>query len=173
MQDVRQALRGIRREPGFAAVAALIMALGIGANTAVFTVVSPLLIRPLPFAQPERLAWIETQAADQGSLSARTLQVAMFEELQRRNRSFTSLTAYFAFYDYASYKLTGRGEPEKLQGVNLAVNFFDTLGVRPRLGRGFTEADGVRNAPNTVVLSYSYWARRLNADPRSSARSSR
>ncbi|MCC6535978.1 MAG: ABC transporter permease [Bryobacterales bacterium] len=164
-QDVRQALRGIRREPGFAAVAMLIMALGIGANTAVFTVVSPLLLRPLPFAEPQRLAWIETQAADQGSLSARTLQVAMFEELQRRNRSFSSLTAYFPFYDYASYKLTGRGEPEKLQGVNLAVNFFDTLGVRPRLGRGFTEADGVRNAPNTVVLSYRYWVRRLNADP--------
>lgn len=162
--DIRYALRGIRRAPGFAAITVAIIAIGIGANTAVFSVVSPLLLRPLPFADPHRLVWIE-KAAPEGNLSSRTFQVAMLESLARENRSFESLTAYFPFYTYSNYTLTGRGDAEKLNAVDVAPNFFSTLGVRPLLGRAFRAEDGQTNAAPVAMLSYAYWQRRFASDP--------
>jgi predicted permease len=163
-RDVRQALRGFRREPGFTLVALLILALGIGANTAVFSVVNPLLLRPLPFADPDGLVWV---AGDEGtaSMSSRTFQVGVFEEFQRRSRSFSDWTAYFAFFNYFSYTLTGRGDPERLVAVNVGPRFFELLGIRPAIGRTFTSAELRRNGPKVAILGHALWQRRFAADP--------
>jgi hypothetical protein len=114
-QDVKYALRGFRREPGIAIIAIVILALGIGANTAVFSIVNPLLLRPLPFPNADRLVWIANIGSS--GLSGRTYRVDIFEESRWHARSFEDLTAYFAFFGYGGHTLTGRGEPERLIAV--------------------------------------------------------
>ncbi len=127
LHDLRLALRGLVREPGYSLVAILILAIGIGANTAVFSVVNPLVLKPLPFRDADRLVWIANTGRGEG-LSGKTYRVAAYEELARNNRSFESLTAYFAFFGYFSYTLTGSGEPERLVGVQIAPGFLEQLG---------------------------------------------
>ena len=163
-QDVRHAVRGFRREPGFALIAVLMLALGIGANTAVFSVVNPLLLRPLPFPDADRLVWV---SGDEGtsSLSSRTFQVGVFEELQRHARSFSDWTAYFAFFGYMTSVLTGEGDPEQVAAVPLGPRFFEVLGVAPAIGRTFTKAELQANAPRVAVLGHAFWRRRFAADP--------
>jgi predicted permease len=163
-QDVRYALRGFRREPGFTAAAVLVLALGIGANTAVFSVVNPLLLRPLPFPEPERLVWLQ---GDEGtsSLSSRTYRVAVFEEFQQRLQSLSASTAYFAFFNYFHYTLKGPTEPERVVGVQVGPQFFETLGVRPALGRSFVRAELKSGDAKVAVLTHSLFQRRFSADP--------
>jgi len=120
-QDLRYGLRQLRRNPGFAAISIVILALGIGANTAVFSVVDAVLLRPLPFDQPQSLAWI-AGGDGRGGLSEVSFQVVDFEELQRRNHSFQALTAYMPFFGDSDYTLTGRGEPQGVNGVMVAGN---------------------------------------------------
>ncbi len=129
-KDIRYAVRSFRRDAGFFATAVLIMGLGIGANTAIFSVVNALLFRPLPFQSPERLVWIANTGAE-GGLSSETSRVANYIDWQRLNRSFESLASYFAFFDYGSYNLIGLGEPERLVGVGVSKNFLGFLGVQP------------------------------------------
>ena len=117
LHDFRLALRGLVREPGYSLVAILILAIGIGANTAVFSVVNPLVLKPLPFRDADRLVWIANTGRGEG-LSGKTYRVAAYEELARNNRSFEALTAYFAFFGYISYTMSGSGEPERLVGVH-------------------------------------------------------
>ena len=112
-QDVRYALRTLRRDAGFTTIAVLILALGIGANTAVFSVVDTVLLRPLPFRDASQLVWVEDQEGHEG-LSSATFPVAVFEAMRSRNHSFQDMTAYFAFFGFNDYKLTGRGEPARL-----------------------------------------------------------
>ena len=162
-RDVSYAIRGLRREPGMSLIAIAILALGIGANTAVFSIVNPLLLKPLPFAEPERLVWI----ANTGStgLSGRTYRVDVFEEFQRNTRSFESLTAYFAFFGFTGKTLTGRGEPERLMGVDVAPRFFEVLGVQPASGRLFTAEEHRRSGPRAALLTHGLWQRRFGGDP--------
>src|SRR5215208_3107755 len=124
-EDVRYALRRMRREPGFTAFAVLIAALGVAAATAVYSVTSPLLLRPLPFAEPERLAWVANSG--EGGLSSVTSRVSNLRDYRERARSFEALTGYFAFFDYGSFNLVGDGPPERLVGVGVAQNFLDVL----------------------------------------------
>ena len=131
VQDLRYTLRNLRRDFGFTAIAVLILALGIGANTAVFSVVNGVLLRPLPFRDAGRLVWIGGGTAEEKGLSGVTYEVLAFEEFRRANRSFEDLTAYFAFFGYLDYKLTGYGEPERLVGLDVAENLFPMLGVQP------------------------------------------
>jgi hypothetical protein len=138
--DARAALRRLGREPGFAAFAVLIVALGVAAATAVFSVVSPLLLRPLPFRDPERLVWVAR--GREGGLSSVTSRAANLRDYRESARSFEALTGYHAFFEYQSYTLVGRGAPERLVGVGVAQDFLPVLGVRPLLGRNFTAEEG-------------------------------
>jgi predicted permease len=162
-QDIRFAFRTLRRDRAFTVMAVLILGLGIGANSTVFSVVNTILLRPLPFEAPQRLVWIEGPPQGCG-LSCVTYSVDAFEAYQRANHSLENVTAYFPFYGPSDYKLTGRGEPQPVSGVNVACNFFQTLGVAPMLGRLFTTEECRKNASPAVLLSYLFWKRRLAGD---------
>ncbi|HEX2918228.1 MAG TPA: permease prefix domain 1-containing protein, partial [Edaphobacter sp.] len=136
LQDLRYAVRTLAREKGFAAVAILILALGIGANVVVFSVVNTILLRPLPFYKPDRLVWIAPEHAN--GLSGMTYSVDAFEDLRSMNRSYEDVTGYFAFSTQDNYKLIGHGDPKPVTGIMVAGNFFHVLGVEPALGRLFT-----------------------------------
>jgi len=167
--DIRYALRRIRREPGFAAFAVTIMAIGVAAVTAVFSVMSPLIFRPLPFAQRDRLVWIAGSSG--GGMSAVTSRTSNLRDYRTYNRSFEALTGFFAFFDYGSFNLVGDGPPERLIGVGVAQNFLDVLGVRPRLGRNFTAEESVWGGRHAAILTHGFWTRRFGADPKIVGRS--
>src|ERR1051325_5348371 len=135
LQDLRYTFRTLRRDAGFTTFAVLIVGLGIGASATVFSVVNAVLVRPLPFRDPGRLVWIANH--DTSGLSGQTTQVDHLLDLRARNRSFSDLAAYFAFYGVGDNLLSGRGEPERLSGVPVSENFFQLLGVEPQLGRLF------------------------------------
>jgi predicted permease len=162
-QDLRYTLRTLRRDAGFTTFAVLIVGLGIGAGSMVFSLVNTLLVRPLPFYQPERLVWIANQ--DVGGLSGQTAQVGYLLDLRERNRSFTDLAAYFAFYGVGDTLLTEKGEPERFTNVPVSENFFPLLGVKPILGRLFTADECKWHGPKAVLLSYGLWMRRFAGDP--------
>jgi len=162
-QDARYAFRTLRRDRAFTVMAVIILALGIGANSTVFSVVNTVLLRPLPFQDPQRLVWI--QGPNKGcGLSCETYSADAFEEYEGRNHSLAKLTAYMPFYGPSDYKLTGRGEPLPVSGVLVAANFFETLGVQPALGRLFTADEDVKNGRPAVLLSYFFWRRQLAGD---------
>lgn len=163
-QDARYASRTFRRNPGFALVAVLILALGIGANVAVFTVVNTILLRPLPFHDPQQLAWFAGNNGS-GGLSETTYQVLAYEAYQRSNRSFQELTAFVPYYSLSETKLIGRGEPSPVSFVWVAGNFFQTLGIQPALGRLFTPDESVKGGRPAVLLSYPFWQRQFGANP--------
>src|ERR687891_102191 len=133
LQDLRYTIRVLRRDAGFAAFAILIAGLGIGASVTVFSVVHTLILRPLPFAEPDRLVWIANR--DTSGLSGQTTQVGHMLDLRERTQSLSAIAGYFAFYGVGDHLLTGTGEPERLSGVPVSENFFAVLGVRPELGR--------------------------------------
>ncbi|MGC9950561.1 MAG: ABC transporter permease [Bryobacteraceae bacterium] len=163
LQDLRYTFRTLRRDSGFAAFAVLIVGLGIGASATVFSVVDALLLRPLPFRDPERLVWIANH--DTGGLSGQTTQVGHLLDLREHNRSFADLAGYFAFYGVGDNLLSGHGEPERLSGVPVSENFFQLLGIQPQLGRLFTPAECKWNGPKAVLLSHGLWIRRFGSDP--------
>lgn len=161
--DLKFALRQLGKSPGFTSVALATLAVGIGACTAMFSLVNAVLLKPLPFRDPERLVWIENNG--EGGLSARTTRVDTFNGWREQNKSFESLAAYFAFFDYGRLTLTGTGEPERLRGVAVSDNLLPTLGVLLMHGRNFTAEECRFNAPGTVILSYDFWRRRFATDP--------
>jgi predicted permease len=163
LQDLRYTFRTLWRDRGFAAFATLIVGLGIGSSATVFSVVNTLLLRPLPFREPERLVWIANH--DTSGLSGQTTQVGHLVDLRERNRSFTDVAGYFAFYGVGDNLLSGRGEPERLSGVPVSENFFQVLGVQPQLGRLFTAEECKWHGPKAVLLSHGFWERRFASDP--------
>ncbi len=160
-QDLKHALRGMRRDAGFTAFAILIAGLGIGAGATVFSVVNALLLRPLPFRDPGRLVWI-TNGND-----ATASQTEHYADLRELNRSFSDLAGWSAFYFPGDRQLTGAGEPERITSVPVTGNLFALLGVAPAIGRSFTsqECQGSYAAPPAALLSYNFWRRRFAADP--------
>jgi len=163
LQDVRYTFRTLRNNAGFTTFAILIVGLGIGASSTVFSVVNALLLRPLPFSDPGRLVWIANH--DTSGLSGQTTQVGHFLDLRERNRSFSDIAAYFAFYGVGDNKLTGLGEPERLSGVPVSQNFFPLLGVQPQLGRLFNDEECKYHGRKAVLLSHGLWERRFASDP--------
>jgi predicted permease len=158
-QDLRLALRTLRRAPGFATVAVLCLALGIGANTAVFSVVNAVLLRPPPVAEPDRLVRLweaERRGGGYGSVS-----FPNYRDWAREARAFTGLAAYHG----RSLTLGGAGEPERVQAVAATANVFRVLGVQPLLGRAFAPGEDAPDRPAVVVLSEGIWRRRFGADP--------
>jgi predicted permease len=168
-EDVRYALRRIRREPGFAIFAVLIMALGVAAVTSVFSVMSPLMLRPLPFAKQERLVWVANSR--EGGMSAVTSRTSNLRDYRLYAQSFESLTGFFAFFDYSSFNLVGDGQPERLIGVGVAQNFLPVLGVPLLLGRNFTTEESVWQGRRAVILTHGFWTRRYAGDPKMVGRS--
>ena len=164
LKDLRYSLRTLWRDRGFTAVAVLILSLGIGANVAVFSVIDTILLRPLPFRDPGRLAWLAPNEG-KGGLSDVTYTVDAFEEYQRHNQSFQELTNFQTFYNSISYKLTGYGQPQPVFGVQVAGNFFHTLGVQPALGRLFSTDECRKNGRPVALLSQAFWSRQFAADP--------
>jgi len=162
-QDLRYTFRTLRRDIGFSTFAVLIVGLGIGASSTVFSVVNALLVRPLPFHDPGRLAWVANH--DVSGLSGQTTQVGYLLDLREKSQSFSDLAAYFAFYGVGDNMLTGKGEPERLSGVPVSANFFDVLGVRPQIGRLFNADECKWNGPKATLLSHGLWERRFGSDP--------
>lgn len=163
MSDLRFALRQLRKSPGFALVAIATLALGIGACTAMFSLVNAVLLKPLPFREPNRLVWIENVYG--GGLSGRTSRADVFSGWREQNHSFESLAGYFAFFDYGRQTMTGSGTPERLRNVGVSDNFLPTLGVHPLHGRNFTAEECAWNGPRVALLSYAFWQRRFAGDP--------
>src|ERR1017187_10209316 len=165
MHDLHYTLRTLRKDSGFAAFAILIIALGIGANSTVFSVLDALLVKALPFKDPGRLVWIANRTKIDGDLSGATLQVGRFLDFRQRNTSFADVAGYFAFYGVGDSKLTGNGEPERLSTVPVSQNFFPLLGVQPQVGRQFSADECKWNGPHVVMLSHGLWERRFGSDP--------
>jgi predicted permease len=163
MNHLRYALRVLAKSPGFTLVALLTLALGIGANTAIFSFVNAVLLRPLPFQEPGRLVWIANTG--DGGLSGVTTRVFNFLDWKKMNRSCSDMAAYFAFSYYGGYNLFGSGEPERLSGVSISQNFLDILGVHPALGRGFVDDECRFNGAKAVILTHGFWQRRFASDP--------
>jgi len=159
MQDLRYGARMLLKNPGFTLIAVLTLALGIGANTALFSVVNGVLLRPLAYHDSDRLVWLGHKAAKPNQASA--ISPPTFVDYRNQCQSFENLTALM----YGTgFSLTGDGEPERLQGRRVSANFFDTLGVAPALGRGFLAEEDVEGRNRVVVLSHGLWERRFGAD---------
>jgi len=163
-QDLKYALRTLSRDRGFTLVALVILALAIGANIAVFSVVNTLLLRPLPFPDSRELVWISPLPSDCG-LSCDTYSADAYEELRDQSRVYQGLTGYMAFSTPDNLRLTGRGEPQPATSFEVIGNFFQVLGVQPAMGRLFTP-DEARGGPHPVtMLANAYWRQQFNADP--------
>jgi predicted permease len=164
MQDLRYALRTLRHDRVFTVVAILILGIGIGANIAVFSVVNTILLRPLPFRNPQQLVRI-IERDPKGGESSMTYTVDATREFQQRNHSFQSVSGYFAFTGPDNYKLAGHGQPLPVTGILVAENFFQTLGVEPSLGRMFTAEEFLQHGRPATLLSHSFWKRQFGGDP--------
>jgi putative ABC transport system permease protein len=157
-QDLRFGARMLTRNPAFAVIAILTLALGIGATAAIFSVVNAVLLKPLPWAEPDRavMVWSKWTAFDK-------TWVATGEVVDYRRRA-TTLDGVAAWGD-GQVNLTGDGEPERVAAASVTANTFAVLGVKPMLGRTFTDAEDVPNGPNLAVLGFALWNRRYAADP--------
>ncbi|HEY6306030.1 MAG TPA: ABC transporter permease [Candidatus Angelobacter sp.] len=158
-QDLRYGLRMLRKNPGFAAVAIVTLALGIGANTAIFSVVNGVLLRPLPYEDPSRLMDVFNTAPSRG-LPHFGASAPDFRALREQNRTLTGLSAYYK----ARFNLTGTEQPERLDALVVSAEYFATLGLKPFLGRGFLPSDEKWGSHRMVIVSEGFWRTHLDAD---------
>lgn len=163
LRDLRYAARTLRRTPSFTIVAILVMALGIGANTALFSIVHSVLLQPLPFKEPDRLVMLYEQSGD-GKFPYNVVAPGIFAAWRDQNRSFEQMAM---FWSGAEYNLSSSGGqlPEKITVTVCSWEFFSTLGVQPAFGRAFAASDDKPSANATVVLSWGLWKRRFGGDP--------
>ena len=159
--DLRFALRMLRKSPGFTAIVILTLALGIGANTAIFSVVDAVFLRPLPYAQPDRLVTLSESNRPNDLSSRNEVAPGNFLAWRDRSQSFVKIAAV----NTTGYSLTGGDHPERVQAAVLSNGMLQMLGLRPTLGRDFAPADDRPGANPVVLLSYSLWQRRFNSDP--------
>ncbi len=159
LQDIRYALRALRRSPGFTAVTLLTLALGIGANTAIFSVVNTVLLRPLPYGEPDRLVMVWEQKSG-GPTDRNVVSPANYLDWKDRSASFEGLAAL----TWSGTTLLGE-TPERVQGRKVTPNFFGVLGVAPALGRSFTAEEAGAGQGRVMILSDGLWRRRFGADP--------
>src|SRR5882672_182384 len=156
-QDLRFGARMLRKQPGFTLIAVLTLALGIGANTAIFSVVYHVLLKPLPYHEPEQLVWVW---GEQAARKQAPHTPADFLDYQRRNQSFAQMAAFRNM----SFALGSAGQPERVDGRIVSANYFVLLGVAPRLGRSFAPEDGQAGAARLVLLSHRYWQQRFGGE---------
>jgi predicted permease len=158
LQDLRFALRMLRKNPGFAAIAILTLALGIGANTALFSVVNGVLLNPLPYDYPDRLVAIYARTPD---FRFSSISYPNFLDWCRYNHSFSNL----ASFRMDSFNLTGMGEPERLKANMVSASFFTLLGVKPVLGRVFADQEDQLGGAPVALISEGLWKRKFNSSP--------
>ncbi len=158
LQDLRYAARALARAPGFAFAAIVVVALGIGANTAAFSIADHVLLRPLPFREPGRLVKLWERVPQYSRME---LSPGNYRDWQRMSTSFASTGAYHSL----STNLVGLGAPERVEGSAVTAGLLPTLGVQPLMGRGFTEEDDRGGAPGTLLLSYRLWQSVFGGDP--------
>jgi putative ABC transport system permease protein len=160
MQDLKFAFRQLAKSPGFTAAVILIPAVGIGAVTVMFSALWGVVLRPLPFGQPERLVWADatTDTGQRNSVSALD-----YFDYQAQCPAFESLAARSVWQP--GRVVTGKAEPERVASIKVSGNFFHTLGCAPLHGRSFTANEGVAGGPSAVIVSHAYWQRRLGGEP--------
>jgi predicted permease len=164
LQNLKYTFRILARAPGFTVVAVLILALAIGANIGVFSVVNTMLLRPLPFPESQELVWIAPPPSGCG-LSCATYSADAYEGFRAQSRAYQDVTGYMAFTTPDNLRLTGRGEPVPATSYEVIGNFFQVLGVRPALGRLFT-VDEAKGGPHPIaLLANAYWRRQFASDP--------
>jgi putative ABC transport system permease protein len=163
LPDLKHGLRVLVKNPGFTAAAIIVLALGIGANAAIFSVVNAVLLRPLPFHDPARLVqlWHVPPPKSFPGMTTFALSAANFMDWQRQNKVFDKM----AIYTGSSLNLTGREQPEALQGAAVSAEFFSTLQVQPMLGRAFTPDEDQQGKNQVVILTYGLWKSRFAANP--------
>jgi putative ABC transport system permease protein len=161
LQDTRYALRMLRKSPGFTAVAVLTLALGIGANAAIFSVVNAVLLQPLAYENPGQLAFVAEASPKQGITGAGTSYPTLLE-LRDHSQSFSAVAGFSTH----ALTLTGRGEPTEARTIVVTQDFFSVLGTKPLLGRTLLPSDGVRGAAPVVVLSENMWRSQFGGDPK-------
>ena len=162
-QDLRYAARTLGRDATFSTFAVIIVAVGIAASSTVFSVARALLLRPLPFNDPEQLVWVQNGTSS--GLSEQTAQVEPYLAFARQNRSFSEVAAYMAFYGVGDMKLANGNDAIRLSAVPVTQNFFPMLGVHPTLGRGFSAEESAWNGPKAVLITSSLWQRQFASDP--------
>ncbi len=160
LSDLKYAARTLRKAPGFAAATVLTLALGIGANTAIFTVVNAELLRPLPFDHPERLVRIFER---NGRLKIEQFADSVLNYLSWRERAQTFET--MAAMGFGPFTITGSGEPEQEQGVTITPSLMPMLGIQPVIGRAFRDGDDAPGTPAVAMISEGLWKRRFGGDP--------
>jgi len=156
-QDVRYALRTLIRTPGFAIFAVLTLALGIGANTAIFSMVNAVLLRPMALREPQRVLVIWESRGDSDKLP---ISIPEFLDFQKRNRSFAQMAALANW----NANLSGEETPERITGMQASGDFFETIGAQAKLGRVLSPEDAQPGSPRSVVLSHGFWARHYGSD---------
>ena len=172
-RDIRYALRTLAKSPGFTTVAVLTLALGIGANTAIFSIVNAVALRPLPYSDSDRLVWI---AESIPALKSEAATGGDYVDWKDQNHTLDRIAAYDTTYrgslregapgpGSADFNLTGRGTPARVHGAFVSASFFATLGVEPQLGRAFTENEDQPSGPHVVVLMHSFWQQYFGSDP--------
>ncbi|MGA8668934.1 MAG: ABC transporter permease [Terracidiphilus sp.] len=164
LQDLKYTLRTLGRDPGFTTVAVLILALAIGANIAVFSVVNTLMLRPLPFPNAQQLLWIAPPPTKCG-LSCATYSTDAYDEFRVGSRSYQDVTGYFAFSSPDNLSLKLGSAPVTATSIDVIANFFQLLGVQPAMGRVFRTEDARNGASPVILLSNAWWKRQFNADP--------
>ena len=158
LQDLRYGVRTLLKAPGFTLVAVVALALGIGANSAMFSIVNAVLLRPIPYPQPERLLKVYSSTAN---FKQSSVSYPNFLDWRQRSRSFDGMAAYRP----DNFNLTGQANPERLRGEMASATLFDALGVRPLIGRTFTDAEDQRGAAPVVVLTSGLWKSRFGGSP--------
>src|SRR5438477_7089380 len=159
MKEFRYAFRQLLRQPGFTIIAVVALALGIGANTVLFSAVNTLFLRPLSYPQPEQLVRVWGSFPERG-LDRANVSWPRFRAWRDQQQIFTEFSAQ----SFTGFTMTGRGEPQNLNGVRVTENFFRALGVQPLFGRVFTPDEDKPGGPNVAVLSHAFWQKRFGAD---------
>jgi putative ABC transport system permease protein len=157
IQDLRYAIRMMAKRPGFTIIAAVTLALGIGANTAIFSAVNAILLKPLPFPESEQIVDLsETFKDGWGSVS-----VPYYEDWKNQNTVFAGIAAYQG----TSFNLSTTETPQRVPGLRVSANYFDVLGVKPELGRAFLPGEDVAGQQQVILLGDDLWRRNFAADP--------
>ncbi|HEV2095601.1 MAG TPA: ABC transporter permease, partial [Chthoniobacterales bacterium] len=161
LQDLRYALRMFAKQPAFTAIAILTLAIGIGANTAIFSIVNAVLLRPLPYPHPDRLVLLRERLINQAGFDSGSVGYSNYLDWRAGQRGFTDLALVRRESFNASSK-DGDGEPARVTGALVTWNYLSILGVPPRLGRDFAETDDVPGAAKVALISETFWGERFN-----------
>src|SRR5689334_10506134 len=159
-QDLRYGARLLTKKPGFTIVAVITLALGVGANTAIFSLVNAVLLKPLPFYEPERLVMLWEDLSAIG-FPRDDVTTATFVDWKTQQSTFDDMAAL----DWKSFDLTGDGEPLKVSAYGVTANLFPLLGIQPAIGRTFSDEEDRPGAAKVVILSYGLWQRRFGGEP--------